>query len=132
MNDAQPNVFLAIWVSFRAMPMWVQIWMVVWLVPVNAASIFFIYEPYGILIAFLAIIAMLLNVPIMLIERRMSKTMSLPHLPFWTPLVLLILWMYPDLSTTYGAYLWVLAATNIVSLAFDFVDAYKWASGDRG
>lgn len=117
--------------SFRALPGWVQAWMMFWLVPVNLASLLFLQEPHGILIAVLANVAMLLNVPVMFLERRMSRTMALPHLPFWTPLVIYILWVAPDIGTVYGKYLWLLAATNLVSLAFDYADAVRWLKGDR-
>ena len=105
--------------------------MALWLMPINIASLLFIHEPYGLWVAFLANIAMLPNLPIMLVERRLSRTMALPHLPFWTALVLLIVWMGPDASTLYGKYLFALAMTNIVSLLFDYGDAYRWFKGDR-
>ncbi len=121
-----------VWASFRSLPQWVQLWMVFWLIPINVASLAFVSEPMGLWIAFLANIAMLLNVPVMIYERRMSRTMALPHLPFWTLLVILIVAINPDFSTTYGKYLWVLCATNLISLAFDYIDAIHWFKGDRG
>lgn len=105
--------------------------MVLWLIPLNTASVFFINEPMGVWVAVLASVAMLLNLPIMLVERRISKTMALPHLPFWTALVCLIVWMMPDATTLYGKFLIVLAATNTFSLVFDYIDAYRWINGDR-
>ena len=130
-DTAQKNLFVEVWTSFRNIPLWVQLWMVFWLVPINAASLLFWQEENGLWVALLANIAMLLNLPVMAYERRISRTMALPHLPFWTPLVVLILWMTPDLSTTYGVYLWVLAATNSLSLVFDYADAVRWFNGDR-
>lgn len=106
--------------------------MVLWLIPLNTASLLFINEPMGVWVAVLANVAMLLNLPIMLVERRLSRTMALPHLPLWTPLVILIFWMSPDASTLYGVFLIALAATNIFSLVFDYFDAYRWAKGERG
>ena len=112
--------------SYRALPVWVQIWVFGILVPVNAASIFFVAEPSGVWIAFLAIVAMLINVPIMIVERDFSKTMALSHLPLWTPLVLWLIFNRPEGSTAYGIYLWILLVVDLISLGFDFPDAWKW------
>ncbi len=121
-----------IWNSFRALPFWVQIWVAVILVPVNMASIFFIFEPQGLLIAALAIGGMLPNLGIMIGERGLSKAMALPHLFLWTPLVVVI---WQALNTTMGgfaAYLWLVLVVDLVSLGFDCPDAWKWIKGDRG
>ncbi|MEP5154615.1 hypothetical protein [Planktotalea sp.] len=131
-TKTQPNILLALWTSFNELPLWVRLWMVLWLIPLNITSLCFINEPMGVWVAVLANVAMLLNLPIMFRERRLSRTMALPHLPFWTPLVILIFWMVPDASTLYGMFLIALAATNIFSLVFDYIDAYRWAKGDRG
>jgi len=126
------NIIYDVWTSFRTLPLWVQLWMIFWLIPINAVSLVFVFEPMGLLVAFLANIAMLLNIPVMIYERRMSNTMALPHLPFWTPLVILIVAINPDFGTTYGKYLWVLCVTNFTSLIFDYLDAIRWLKGDRG
>lgn len=122
---------IEIWHSFRKLPLWVQLWMVLWLIPINIASLIFIQESNGFLIAILANIAMLLNVPIMWFERGMSRAMALPHLPFWSILVIVILLINPDTSTSYGKYLWLLALTNFLSLVFDINDAIKWFKSNR-
>ena len=74
------NLFIEIWNSFRALPLWVQLWMVVILMPINFASLFFLGEPQGGLIAFLAIFGMLPNMVIMIYDRGLSKLMAFPHL----------------------------------------------------
>jgi len=121
----------AIWRSFRALPGWVQIWVAVFLVPINSASIFFILQPMGGWIALLAIGAMLMNLPVMLVERGFSKMMALPHLLPWTILVAILLFVRPVGNEAYGIFLWVLLATDVMSLAFDFPDALQWWRGDR-
>ncbi|WP_228408756.1 hypothetical protein [Profundibacter amoris] len=68
-----------------------QIWVALILVPVNMASLLFLNEPKGMLIAALAVGGMMPNIAIMLAERGLSKMMALPHLLIWIPL-LLILW----------------------------------------
>lgn len=124
--------FLKLWNSYRSLPLWVQIWMSFWLVPVNMVSLAFLDQEWGKTIAFLAIIAMALNVVVVLFEQRFSRTMALPHLPFWTAVVVLIVTLRPDTTTPFGIYLIVLGVTNTVSLIFDYVDTYKWLKGDRG
>jgi len=130
-TSVKPNLVLEIWGSFRAMPVWVQIWVAVVLVPVNMASLVFINQPFGLWIAFLANIAMMLNLPVMIYDRGFSKLMALPHLLPWTVLVGILLFARPEATGVYSAYLWLLLATNTLSLIFDYPDAAKWLRGDR-
>ena len=127
----QKNIFVDIWLSLRAMPGWVQIWVFVILVPVNMASLFFINEPMGIWVAFLANIAMILNMPVMFYDRGFSKLMGIPHLIPWTLLVGILIFNRPEVIGLYDTYLWILLGTNVISLLFDYPDALKWLRGDR-
>jgi len=79
----QTNIFIDIWSSFRTIPGWVQIWMMFILIPVNLVTLFFINKPMGGVLAFLAIIGMAPNIPIILKERGVSKAMAIPHLLPW-------------------------------------------------
>lgn len=128
---ADNKIVVDIWSSFRAMPGWVQIWVAFVLVPVNMASLLFIGQPMGLLIAFLANIAMMLNLPVMIYDRGFSKMMALPHLIPWTLLVGIIVLARPEATGLYDRYLSVLLAVNLISLLFDYPDARKWMSGDR-
>ncbi|WP_456389283.1 hypothetical protein [Profundibacter sp.] len=122
-----------IWRSFRALPLWVQIWVALILVPVNLASSFFIYENMGLLVALLAIGGMTPNPVIMMFDRGVSKAMAIPHLVIWFPLVVFLIWIVqsPYIEGQYQAYLWLLLVVDGVSLAFDIPDTWKWAKGDR-
>lgn len=118
-----------IWISFRSLPAWVQIWMSVVLVPANLVPLAFLDEPYGTVIAGLAILGMALNLPIMIAERGMSRAMALPHLLFWTPMVLIIVYVlntHTDLLPIYAQFLLVLLVIDLVSLGFDLRDAILW------
>ena len=121
-----------IWGSFRALPVWVRVWVFLWLVPVNMASLLFLAQPGGLWVAFLANIAMLGNLPVLIMDRGFSKRMALPHLLPWALLAGLLLLARPEAAGVYGGYLWLLLGTNIVSLAFDVTDALKWWTGARG
>jgi hypothetical protein len=122
-----------LWQSFRALPLWVQIWVALILVPVNAASLLFVTYPGGLWIAVLANGAMILNLPIMLRERGLSKTMALPHVAIWPFLVLLIVYQlyFGGPVAGFAAYLWILLVVDVISLAFDFKDTRDWWRGDR-
>ena len=123
-----------IWSSFRRMPLWVQIWVVVVLVPVNLAASCFISMPYGRVVALLAIGGMLPNLVIMGRERGLSKAMAIPHLVIWTPLVVLTGWLLASLvgaPSSYMRFLAVLLLVDLISLGFDYPDAVKWLRGDR-
>lgn len=125
------NIFMDIWGSFCALPGWVQIWVALILVPINMASLLFINQPMGLWVAFLANIAMMLNLPVMFYDRGFSKLMAVPHLIPWTILVGILLFARPEAPGTYSIYLWVLLGVNTVSLAFDYPDALKWIKGNR-
>ena len=131
MQEANSNVFIDIFNSLRALPIWVQIWVFIILVPVQVASLLFLSEPLGVWIAILAILGMMPNIFIILYERGFSKLMSIPHLLPWTGLVLLIIFARLEGSAGFEVYLWVLLVITSISLIFDYIDALKWWKGDR-
>jgi hypothetical protein len=94
------------------------------------ASLFFISEPLGGLVAFLGITGMALNIPVIIHDRGFSKLMSIPHLIPWTSLVGLILFARPDNTGVYDYYLTALLVINAISLLFDYPDSVKWLKGD--
>ncbi len=99
------------------------------LVPANLVPLGFLDQPYGMLIAGLAILGMALNLPIMMAERGMSRAMALPHLLFWTPMVLIIVYVlntHTDLLPIYAQFLLVLLVVDLISLGFDLRDAILW------
>ncbi len=61
----------------------------------------------------------------------MSRLISIGHVLVWTQLVLLLIFARPQGSDEYKTYLSVLLLTNLVSLAFDYVDLVSWLFGDR-
>lgn len=127
-------MFVAIWHSFRRLPLWVQIWVAGILVPVNLVSLAFWTAPFGWLVACLAVGGMLPNLAIMLRERGLSKRMAVPHLMVWGPLVGVLVWLLMSglpLSQDYARFLWLLLAVDGLSLAFDIPDAVRWYRGDR-
>ncbi|MEP3246909.1 MAG: hypothetical protein ABJN40_00775 [Sneathiella sp.] len=127
-------MFIDIYRSFRRLPLWVQIWVVFWLAPMNMGGLFFLDHTLGLGIAVLGIVGMLPNMIIIVVERGFSPTMALPHLIPWT---LLVLWLIivmtgedaPDGSI--ALYIWALIVTDILSLFFDYRDSFHWLKGKR-
>lgn len=120
--------------SYFRMPRWVQIWVALWLVPVNLISLLFLESPSGTLVACLSIAGMLPNLYLPLIERGLGKSMALPHIIPWTLqwfTVVGLLLGDTELTAVYQAYLWVLLATNSVSLLFDYPETIAWFKGHK-
>ncbi len=125
------KLVLEIWNSFRALPLWVQGWVALILVPVNGTSLWFVGEPAGQWIAFLAIIAVLMNVPVLFYARGFSKLMAFPHLVPWTILLAWLIFGRPEGSSAFELYLTILLVVNAISLVFDYADAVSWFRGNR-
>jgi len=125
---SQPTtgVFVDLWLSFLALPLWVKVWMFLILIPVNVASLFFLRKPTAIWIAILANLGLVLNTPVLVYERGFTKALAIPHLVPWTILVLWILFARPAATAFYDSYLTVLLVVNFISLLFDYPDAWAW------
>ncbi|MBI2398374.1 MAG: hypothetical protein HYV17_11300 [Xanthomonadales bacterium] len=120
--------------SFRSLPLWVQIWVALFLVPVNAAPFLLFDTDVGRIGMISTLLILLTNVPIMLVERGMSRLMSVPHLLIWTPLIVLLvlhLQYAAALTSAERALAWALIALNGTSLGFDVLDSWRWWRGER-
>lgn len=133
MNDR----LLQCWRSFQALPLWVQIWVAGILIPVNALAFFMLDTAAGQLAAIAATIVVVTNIPIMLIERGMSKLMAIPHLIAWYPLVFILAyrlfngasWDGPEALES--AFIVLVIVINGISLVFDTKDSIDWLRGFR-
>ena len=112
--------------SYNSLPNWVKIWMNFILGPVNLATLAFLSQPSGTLIAALAIGGMVLTVAIVIASGEFTKLASAGHILPWTPLVLMLAFARPDGTDFYQMFLTVLLVTNLISLAFDFNDLRLW------
>ena len=127
----------ACWISFRALPRWVQWWVGAVLVPVNAAPFLFLDLWTGRLVAGAAALVALTNLPIMVLDSGMSKRMSIPHLLIWGPLeYILIMRLLGRGAPWVSAFEWrfcvVIVLVNGISLGFDLLESWRWFRGDRG
>lgn len=138
MSDKRPRFSLtAVWLSWQSLPAWVQVWLGLILMPVNAAAFFLIDTWTGIAAAIAAVFVVTTNVPIMLYEGGMSRLMAMPHLVAWIPLSVFIvgrllnLWGGPVLGKSEFVFAIMLLIVNGISLIFDTIDTVKWCRGAR-
>lgn len=108
--------------SWGALPQWVKIWMNFILGPVNLATLAFLNEPSGALIAALALSGMAFTVAIVFVIGGFHKIAAAGHILPWVPLVVLLGFFRPEGSALYGTFLTVLLITNVISLLFDAND----------
>lgn len=138
MNGDRPeNRLTAIWASYRSLPLWVQIWVGLILVPVNVAPFFLLDTWTGKAAAVAALFVAATNLPIMLWYAGMNAAMAIPHLIAWLPLeAALVLRLSGNAGPTAfhqpeQVLAWTLLIANGISLAFDIPDTFKWLGGDR-
>lgn len=112
--------------SFFDLPTWVQIWMMFILGPVNMATLAFLNQPAGVLIAALALSGMIITVAIVIAVGGFFKLAAAGHVLPWTPLVLILTFARPDGTAVYQAFLTALLVINVISLAFDLNDLRIW------
>lgn len=94
--------------------------------PVNLATLAFLNEPSGVLIAALSLSGMAITVAIVIASGGFSKVAAAGHVLPWTPLVFMLAFARPEGSAMYQAFLTVLLVTNAISLALDFNDLRVW------
>lgn len=123
--------------SFTSLPLWVQIWLLLLLVPVNAAAFLLLNTWAGKATAVAAALIVVCNGFLILRDRGLGKVLAIPHLLFWGPLqVLLVLRLLglvgeAPVSDLELIYIWLVLVMNGISLAFDVADTIAWAKGDR-
>lgn len=120
--------------SFRAMPTWVQCWVGGVLVPAIVAPFFFLDSELGRVAALASIFVAVTNLPIMLIERGMSRLMAIPHLIAWIPLIVYLGWILANaapLGVAERSLAIALILITGVSVVFDVFDTYRWVRGER-
>ncbi len=124
-----------IWVSFRSLPLWVQLWVAAILVPVNASSFLMLDHTAGRWTAVAALFVVATNVPIMIAYCGMNRAMSIPHLIAWIPLEIFLIGHLlsgnVDFTATTGVFTITVIIVNGISLVFDGIDSWRWWRGAR-
>ncbi len=108
--------------SYDGLPTWVKIWMNFILGPINLATLFFLNQPNGGLIAALAIGGMVLTVALVVLNAGFEKIVAAGHVLPWVPLVAMLAFARPEGSDIYQIFLVVLLIANSISLLFDLND----------
>ena len=130
-NQQQISRLARIQQSFFNLPIWVQIWMMFILGPINLASLAFLNQPSGNLIAALAISGMVITVGIVIAAGKFSKLAAAGHILPWTHLMWILVFARPEGSPIYQTFLTALLVLNGISLAFDFNDLRIWFGSKR-
>ncbi len=117
-------------------PAWVAIWMNIFLLGAIVLPLTLFLWKATRLTALFSVIASAVSVGgIMLLYQQLGyvKLLGLAHIVAWTPLAI-YLWVKmrsPDVTRTPRIIMSAVFATIIVSLAFDYVDAFRYLAGDR-
>lgn len=131
-----PYRMLRIWQSFRSVPLWVQVWIAVFLFPVNAASLALTHWETAFWAAFAFAAVGISNVTMLVVQSGLSRMMALPHIIAWLPLQAYLLhWLmgqgHENIDSGESIYAMLLFSINAISLGFDLLDSWKWLRGAR-
>lgn len=118
------------WQSLVALPLWVKVWLLI-LGCANIASLAFLWQPSGVLVAALVFNGIILSKVAVIYSGGLSRLVGIGHIVGWTPLVLMLAFARPEASGAYDVYLTLLLVVNSISLIFDFNDLRLWLNGDR-
>lgn len=122
--------FAAFSQSFVVLPLWVKLWVGL-LCTVNMASLAFISQPSGGLIAALVFTGIGLSMIAAIYCAGLSRLVGLGHIIAWMPLTVILVFSRPLATGAYSAYLTLLLVINTVSLVFDINDFRLWLAGER-
>ncbi len=110
--------------------MWVKVWLVA-LGLTNVASLAFLSQPSGVVVAILAFSGIVLSKVAVSYAGGLTRLVSVGHIVGWVPLVLMLLFARPFADGAYDTYLTILLIMNTISILFDLNDFRLWLSGDR-
>jgi hypothetical protein len=140
MQNQNVSVWKDIGQSWLALKPWVKVWL--WVL--NAVFIAALVLPHSSLRTWIVLSyvgAGLCLLPIMIIQRGLTRLLGLGHLLPWTPLLIYLALRlcgdaagprihFSDDPWIFG-YVSVLISAVIVCLVFDVYDAYRWIRGER-
>ncbi len=120
--------------SVAAMKTWVKVWLMI-LGPANMASFLFLDTDIGYWSAVAGVLVVVTNIPMLFIQGGVTRALSFPHL-VWVPL---LVYIYPRiigpeaLDPTSAEFQLgvVIFVFNSISLAFDFLECFRWLKGER-
>ena len=117
-----------LFVELMEQPVWVSVW-AYFLIIINVASLGFWEEPLAKLIFITLMVSAMLMMG--LYSRfGFEKILGLAHI-LWVPLLVYILTQLSAAAGTFKTYLVALSVSIAISLAFDFVDVWKYYLGEK-
>lgn len=119
---------LRFFVELMRQPVWIPIW-VLYLMVINIVSVGFWQEH----IAKLVFITFMSSAMLMMglyVRCGFTKILGLGHM-LWVPLLVYILARIPAVEGAFQSYLVVLALSITISLAFDFVDVWRYLTNGK-
>ena len=123
-----------LYASFRRLTLPTQIWMMFVLAPANFLTLALVNGPLGLIVPLLSMLGFVPNLAIAWAQNGFSAAMALPHLVFWTPLVLILGAYLSQTPANAGfehfAYALVFVV-NTISLLFDIRETTKWFGGQK-
>jgi len=116
-------------------PLWVQIWVNVMTVVLLGAFVTLLFSRQTRRDALVLALGYAANVAAMLwlhSEFGFVRLLGLPHVLFWTPLVIYFLWRLRDrrITAPFRQVIWLLVAVMVVSLGFDYADVARYLLGE--
>jgi hypothetical protein len=119
--------------SMMGLPLWVQLWLPV-LFGTNLASLAFLDTEVGRMTAIAFTVVCLFNLPMMFVQRGLTRLLAIPHFA-WLPLLVYLygqlLGAEPLRAGSVRTYALVVFGCNTFSLLFDVIDTFKWFRGQR-
>lgn len=116
--------------SLATLPKWVKVWLVA-LGIINVASLGFLNQPSGVIVAALVFSGMVLSKVAVSYYGGLTRLVGVGHIVGWVPLILMLLFARPQADGAYDTYLTILLIMNTISIVFDLNDFRLWLSGDR-
>ena len=128
------KLILRILKSTFSMPVWVIVWVFLFLIPANLSGLFMLDYASGFWVSLLGAGAIAVNMVLLLINGGFSKVFAIPHLVLWIPLEIILAYRYfmvPGLDPFEETYILIVLVINAISIAFDINDTREWINGDR-
>lgn len=119
--------------SHFSLPVWVIVWMWLFLIPANLSGLLFLDTISGRWIAVLGGGALLVNGLLVLLNGGFSRVLAIPHVVLWGGLEIILLHRITveTLSPAEMRIVLIVLTINGVSLIFDIIDTRRWYLGER-
>ena len=115
-------------------PVWLQAW-VLWMALMNLSAVGFVIHRVEARWVLGAFVAAGFTMEMLFQYNGFNRLLGLAHVIFWTPL-LWYLWHrrrnWFGVGGVFSIWLTALFATDAISLVVDYIDAIRYALGDRG